>query len=94
MRDRRHRRRPASPVKHRLRIGSRSIAQVAAHVIEDLARQLAGESGVAWSGLSNHPGYHKSLWREKAAAILAAAGIHVAGEIEPEFRPIEPRFMA
>ena len=71
-----------------------TITQVAARVVEELAQRLAGESGVAWCSLSNHPGYHKMLWREKATAILAAAGLHVAPEIEPETGPFEPKFMS
>ena len=57
--------------------GARPITQVFASAVEELAQHLAGESGIAWCTLSSYPGYHKTLWRERARAILSAAGLEV-----------------
>ena len=62
------------------------VTTISANAVDEVAQRLAAQAGVAWSTLSNHPGYQKYLWREKACDLLIATGAQVASAAEPEAR--------
>lgn len=69
------------------------MATISATTVDEVAQRLAAQAGVVWSQLSNHPGYQKYIWREKARDLLAASGAHVPFDIEPERAPATPTFL-
>lgn len=69
------------------------MATISANAVDELAQRLAGQAGVVWSQLSNHPGYQKYIWREKARDLLAASGAQVAVPAEPERENRGPTFL-
>ena len=69
------------------------MATISASAVEEVAQRLAAEAGVVWSALSNHPGYQKYIWREKARELLAATGAQIAAGDEPERQARAPTFL-
>lgn len=70
------------------------MATISANAVDEVAQRLAAQAGVVWSQLSNHPGYQKYIWREKARDLLAATGAHIAMPAEPEREARGPTFLA
>ena len=51
------------------------------------------DAGIVWDSLSNYPGYQKYIWRERARAVLTAAGAQVAPQREDDEVTTVPRFL-
>ena len=65
------------------------------HPVDRIASRLAAEAGIVWSQLSEHPGYQRYIWREKALALLTLAGEPVAPmPAAPERAAPAPRFLS
>ena len=69
------------------------MAKISATAIDEVAQRLAAQAGVVWSTLSNHPGYQKYIWREKARDLLAATGAQLAPVGEPDREARGPTFL-
>lgn len=69
------------------------MATISATAVDEVAQRLAAQAGVVWSQLSNHPGYQKYIWREKARDLLAATGAHVSIAAAPEREARAPTFL-
>ena len=69
------------------------MATISANAVDEVAQRLAAQAGIVWSELSNHPGYQKYIWREKARDLLAATGAHVPNVAEPEREARAPTFL-
>ncbi len=64
-----------------------------ANAVDQLAQRLAEQAGVVWWSLSNHPGYQKFIWREKARVMLALSGVEAGDEDASAVAAAAPRFL-
>lgn len=69
------------------------MATISATAVDEVAQRLAAQAGVVWSQLSNHPGYQKYIWREKARDLLLASGATVTMAAEPAHETRAPTFL-